>query len=95
MATTTSFTSRAPPSSSLTPSAIPIEPWQCPSHISQSAEPALHSIASEIASRLLTYSIDVRRELSLGYLLFYYVLRNAAPLPGTAVGFLLLDEGYR
>ncbi|GMN61454.1 hypothetical protein TIFTF001_030544 [Ficus carica] len=42
-----------------------IEPWQCPSHISQSAEPALHSIASEIAGRLLTYSIDVRRELSL------------------------------
>ncbi|GMN28707.1 hypothetical protein TIFTF001_050555 [Ficus carica] len=24
-----------------------------------------------------------------------YVLRNAAPLPGTAAGFLLLDEGYR
>ncbi|GMN66858.1 hypothetical protein TIFTF001_035923 [Ficus carica] len=37
----------------------------CPSHISQSAEPALHGIASEIAGRLLTYSIDVRRELSL------------------------------
>ncbi|GMN18840.1 hypothetical protein TIFTF001_048543 [Ficus carica] len=24
-----------------------------------------------------------------------YVLRNAAPLSGTAAGFLLLDEGYR
>ncbi|GMN60376.1 hypothetical protein TIFTF001_029472 [Ficus carica] len=24
-----------------------------------------------------------------------YVLRNAAPLPGTATGFFLLDEGYR
>ncbi|GMN19313.1 hypothetical protein TIFTF001_042856 [Ficus carica] len=112
----------------------------CPSHISQPAEPALHSIASEIAGRLLTYSIDVRRELSLsksipllimcarivvhsqgmveggsGVVLTWlavsyfvrlqgeaqrqaissYVLRNAAPLPGTAAGFLLLDEGYR
>ena len=45
--------------------------WQCPSHISQSAAPAFHSIASEIAGRILTYSIDVRRELSLSKYNYY------------------------
>ncbi|GMN37677.1 hypothetical protein TIFTF001_042671 [Ficus carica] len=72
---------------------------KCPSHISQSAEPVLHSIASEIAGRLLTYSIDVRRELSLSKrsctYLSRYVLRSAASPLGTAAGFLLLVEGHR
>ncbi|GMN66552.1 hypothetical protein TIFTF001_035612 [Ficus carica] len=47
-----------------------LKPWQCPSHISQSAEPALHSIASEIAGRLLTYSIDSHQNSG------YYMLRD-------------------
>ncbi|GMN59737.1 hypothetical protein TIFTF001_028824 [Ficus carica] len=81
--------------------AAPTTPWlraTCPSHISQSAAPAFHSIASEIAGRILTYSIDVRRELSLSKrsctYLSRYVLRSAASPLGTAAGFLLLVEGH-
>ncbi|GMN60075.1 hypothetical protein TIFTF001_029158 [Ficus carica] len=40
------------------------EYFQCPSHISQSAAPAFHSIASEIAGRILTYSIDCPSHIS-------------------------------
>ncbi|GMN19098.1 hypothetical protein TIFTF001_045131 [Ficus carica] len=50
------------------------EPWQCPSYISQSAAPALHSIASEIAGRLLTYSIDVRHNDRLSPVMSYVML---------------------
>ncbi|GMN46916.1 hypothetical protein TIFTF001_016094 [Ficus carica] len=78
------------------------EAWQsfikCPSHISQSAAPAFHSIASEIAGRILTYSIDATKGLccrrSCTYLSRYVLLSAASPL-GTAAGFLLLVEGHR
>ncbi|GMN70326.1 hypothetical protein TIFTF001_039371 [Ficus carica] len=70
----------------------------CPSHISQSAAPAFHSIASEIAGRLLTYSIDATKGLCCRRSCTYlsrYVLRSAASPLVTAAGFLLLVEGHR
>ncbi|GMN30024.1 hypothetical protein TIFTF001_044403 [Ficus carica] len=63
-----------------------------------SAAPTLHSIASNTAVRLLTYSMNVSNELiakwSCTYLSRYVLLSAASPL-GTAAGFLLLVEGHR